>query len=392
MKKICLTKLLCISLAAAVLFSGCGNAGTPGNTGDGASASAPGSAVSFDMQSLSDSVELPEYVTFAVEDGTASYPASAEVYPYVPFDFEAREQDIADMLSGGSAVRTESGVWECDSDGYSISIEIGKGTLRYSKNYVNGMGRDALEEIIDYTPALENSVDAQICCIEKERYAPDGELNGLPLADAKEAVMDIFAGLGLENVSIIRSYAMDAQTMNQRLEESLEASRDIVFKDDELFESTLGELLDLEFTEADECYMFILEMDIDGCGSLTGLSTSAMQSVDGIQMYCVYGREGLVNLRCDWIPDLSGADAESGGAVISPEEAMKIYVSEYAERTEREMSLKDIRFAYCLERDADKIVSAVPVWLFITEYEKTLEYTAVYNEYIAVNALTGEVI
>jgi hypothetical protein len=310
---------------------------------------------------------------------------------YEPLDFTARAEEIAALLSDGQAQQDSIGDWTFQENRRTATISIGSGGISYYTSYAGHLDSSSLVEIIDYSSSIENSVDSQVSDILRSYYTSDGQLSDFPLEDAQEAVTAIFHSLGIQNAEIIRSYAMDADTMNSRLEADLTAARDI-YDSQEDFENSYGDLIDLSFTQADECYMFILELMPEDGDTLTGLSTTSMGTVEGIQLYCAYGRSGLIDLKCKYAPDIEAGSVLESGAVISPAEAAQIYVSDYAKFRELQVTLTDISFVYCVVRDleSDQLVSVTPVWLFKTNYEKTLGYTATYYDYIAVNAITGE--
>lgn len=355
--------------------------------------------ISVNAAELLDTWPLPGNISVSLENNMIEYPSEITLLDEVELiDFSEDAADICAVLLGEDYESDEDGTYTL-SAGDNLSTLHLSTALLFSTNSVNGKGSNVLTEIIDYTSSLHDSLDAQKNDTLRSYYADNDEIDGLPLQGVIESVTDILTQLGIPNVEPVYTAALTSGVMQQRLEAFLAAKREY-WGNDATFLEEYGMYQDISFSTDDECYMIIFRLRSGDLYTMTGNENTAETALAGTEIRCLFGRNGLINLYCNYVPDISAA-TEVTVETISLEDALSIFMEEYVAWHTREMKILSIDLEYVVQRtiaDDDTIkFFYVPAWVICTEYHKNfvsenekVSYT--YHDYFGIHAGSGSVL
>lgn len=331
-------------------------------------------------------VELPENITADLASDTIDYPSQVRVFEDSKMlDFKALADKICPVLFGVDYEDLGEGEYSLVTDVSTQSLSLGN-SLYYRVDYANGKGNNLILDVVDYDNigSKYDNPGAQMKGNPISDFAVGGELDGLSHEGAINAVTEILEEIGFTNLSVPRWAALRAEDLQKHLDTVEEIS---------------DEFKGMQFTEEDECYLIAYEFSTDGLKALGRNENSAATQIGGVEIRCLYGREGLINLYCRFVPDTT-ADSSTADT-ISPEAAAKAFAEGYAQLQQNPKTVVSVDLEYVIYNSNDVLSPPsknvyVPAWVFTVEYVKTfpgtdgktLEYT--YHDYVAVNAATGE--
>lgn len=345
-----------------------------------------GEAYTSSFSEVFASVELPENVTLNLASDKVDYPSQVRVFESTAMiDFASMADKICPVLLGSGYEDRGEGKYSLVTDVSTQSLSLGN-SLYYRVDYADGKGNNLILDVVDYDSigSKYDSPGAQMKGNPISDFAVGGELDGLSHETAINAVTGILEEIGFTNLSVSRWAALNAEDLQLHLD---------------TVEEINDEFKGMQFTEEDECYLIAYEFSTDGLKALGKNENSAATQIGGVEIRCLYGREGLINLYCRFIPDTTAGSSTVD--TISPEAAAKVFAEEYAQLQQTPKTLVSVDLEYVIYNSNDVLSPPsenvyVPAWVFTVEYVKTfltpdgetLENT--YHDYAAVNAATGE--
>lgn len=258
---------------------------------------------------------------------------------------------------------------------------------------------DESEEICSVCEKLRkkrpNGVDLvlqSLGSLEMEEYPQGESLSFLPYEEAQAQLEETMAACGMPPMELYFSESHTAEAMNRNREiyNSALALPENAWMTGEDGEPPIGEL-----AAEDECYYFAYRQVQDGVPFTSAIwPRSTRSEATETSIYAIVGEEGLLEFTANGLVAVGAALEDC--AIISPQEAVNVYLEEYTQAIHFENTrITGVELNYVVVKDGESYV-ARPAWMLTLETDKTttgdasqpaLDY--VEFETLAVSADTG---
>ncbi len=314
-------------------------------------------------------------VEFAVsaEVEVEPYPETAYVYE-VEFDHLANEQKIRELIGNNAG-----------ADG---NLNISDSSIYLLDRSLNGR---RMEFVLPYNAKPDATYAYQLRGISKDDYGSE-DLSFMPMKKAEKKVLEDIEALGISGFEIIESYSIDKETMSRHVAAALEAEWAVQNVSEEELQKMYPFLYE-PITDEDECYFFVFQMKLDDLPAATDFSSQVELDIYGVELYCLYGKAGIIALHAERVPSTVKRTGEAQ-SVIPAGEAYDILLK-YLPRNAGTTLNTELTFCYTYHDR--KSTELRPTWVMKIwgEFERLglqadkNELVTVYN-YYAIDAITGE--
>lgn len=222
--------------------------------------------------------------------------------------------------------------------------------------------------------------------LEMEEYPAEEDLSFLPYEEAKSHLEETMTACGMPSVELYFSESHRLEVMNHNREiynAALEGSGYSNVKPID------------ELTKSEEHYYFVYRQVQDGIPFTSAIwPRSTRSEATESSIVAIVGEEGLIEFSANGLFSLGDPLEEC--AILSPQEAVNVYLEEYTQAIHFENTrITGVELNYVVVKDGESYV-ARPAWMLTMETDKTTEGTDArpgtpYVEFqtLAVSADTG---
>lgn len=222
--------------------------------------------------------------------------------------------------------------------------------------------------------------------LEMEEYPAEEDLSFLPYEEAKSQLEEAMTACGMPQVELYFSESHRLEVMNHNREiynAALEGSGYSNVKPID------------ELTKSEEHYYFVYRQVQDGIPFTSAIwPRSTRSEATESSIVAIVGEEGLIEFSANGLFSLGDPLEEC--AILSPQEAVNVYLEEYTQAIHFENTrITSVELNYVVVKDGDSYM-ARPAWMLTMETDKTTEETDarpgtpyVEFETLAVSADTG---
>lgn len=275
------------------------------------------------------------------------------------------------------------------------SLTLRNGSVQGGFSYRQCADEESIEEIElvceylrpmrpwEYTGDL---VPQMLGTLEMEEYPTEEDLSFLPYKEAKAQLEETMAACGMPQVELYFSESHTVEVMNCNREIYNAALEESVFSSVQPID---------ELAESEEHYYFVYHQVQDGIPFTSAVwPRSTRSEATENSIVAIVGKEGLIEFSANGLFSLGDSLEEC--AILSPQEAVNVYLEEYTQAIHFENTrITGVELNYVVVKDGDSYV-ARPAWMLTLETDKTTEETDVqpgtpYVEFqtLAVSADTG---
>ncbi|CCX36855.1 putative uncharacterized protein [Clostridium sp. CAG:1013] len=234
-----------------------------------------------------------------------------------------------------------------------------------------------------------DSLSQSLGNLEMEEYPAEEDLSFLPYTEAKSQLEKTMAACGMPSLEIYFSECHTQDLMNKNLEIYNNA---LTLPENAWIDT--GEPIEL-FTTAEEHYYFAYRQVQDGIPFTSAIWPRSVRSeATETVVTALVSEDGLIELKANGLYTIG--EALGSCTLISPQEAVNVYVEEYTQAIHFENTcISGVELNYVVVKDGESYI-ARPAWMLTLETDKTTEETSEQAAYdyvefqtLAVSADTG---
>lgn len=281
------------------------------------------------------------------------------------------------------------------------SLTLRNGSVQGGFSYRQCADEESIEEIElvceylrpmrswEYTGDL---ISQSLGALEMEGYPAKEDLSFLPYEEAKSQLEETMAACGMPQVELYFSESHTAEVMNRNREIYNNA---LARPENAWMSGAEGGQPIAELTSEEEHYYFVYRQVQDGIPFTSAMwPRSTRSEATENSIVAIVGKEGLIEFSANGLFSLGDSLEEC--AILSPQEAVNVYLEEYTQAIHFENTrITGVELNYVVVKDGDSYV-ARPAWMLTLETDKTTEETDaqpgtpyVEFETLAVSADTG---